>query len=91
MCLVWVESGRKRPAQLNCDPCQLLHELGGDYGGHAVDVAGWVIFDDVGADDRPPYAVQDRQDVAHGEAARLVVGNAGSEGGVERIEVDADV
>ena len=60
---------------------QLLHELGSDYGGHAVDVAGRVIFDDVGADDRPLYAVQDRQDVADREAARLVVETPGAKAG----------
>ena len=48
-------------------------------------------LDDVGADDRAGHAVQHLQHLAHARPARLVMRDAGREGGIEAVEVDADV
>ncbi len=74
------------------DPgAELLHELGRDHGGHVDDVAGGVELDDVGPDDGTGKRGHQFEDLPGGEPARLVVGDAGGEGGIEAVEVDGDV
>ena len=70
---------------------QLLDQLGGERRGDAVQVARRMKLDDVGADDRARHAVEHRQHLADAEPARLVMRDAGREGGIEPVEVDADV
>src|SRR5690349_22769353 len=73
-----------------CQGCEFLDQFCGDDRGHSVDVTRWIIFDDVGADNRAGQPVKYRYKFTGTEASRLMVRDTGSEGGIEGVEVDAD-
>src|SRR5206468_5283627 len=58
---------------------------------HPVDVACWIVLDDVGADDVRVDPVKHGEQVARLQSARLVVRNPWRAGRIERVEINADV
>ena len=70
---------------------ELLHELGRDHARPGRGIIRRVQLDDVGANDPGIELLDDSQDVADGEAARLGMGDSRYEGGVQDVEVERDV
>src|SRR3546814_18569506 len=56
------DGGRRSSVVPHAERRDLLHELGGQHGRHAVEIARWIIFDDVGPDQRRLNTVEHRHD-----------------------------
>ncbi len=77
-------SAEKKPSE------QLLHELGGDARREVAVVLQWVELHDVGTNHRQLEGLHEGEHLAHRQPARLAMGDAGREGGVERVDALTD-
>jgi hypothetical protein len=69
----------------------LLYDLGRNGRRHAAKVLPRVVLHDVGANQHAGHFLHQRHDLAHRQATRLPMGDAGRECGIECVEIDLEI
>ena len=79
------------PACPDHHPADLLQQLRSYRRRQIGDVATWVIFDDIGSDDRLIDAMKKIDDLTRRQATRLAMGHAGRVGRVQAVKIHRNI